>query len=63
MWKVVYIAPNKEKVDRMKNRLTEEGFWVKIEPMGFNAIDGYQLLVPQGEAIEVADFLSQSYQF
>ncbi len=63
MWKVVYIASNKEKADRMKERLTEEGFLVKVKPMGVNAYDGYQLLVPQSEAVEVAEFLSQSYQF
>ncbi|AZR74620.1 hypothetical protein BBF96_15300 [Anoxybacter fermentans] len=63
MWQVVYIASNKKQAENMKNRLIQEGFLVKIEPMGSKESDGYQILVPEGEALEVADFLSQSYDY
>ncbi len=63
MWQVVFITANKRQAEKMKNILTDEGFLVKIEPMGSKENDGYQLLVPEGEALEVAEFLNQGYDF
>lgn len=63
MWQVVFIAGNKRKAENMKDKLTQEGFLVKIEPMGSKETDGYQLLVPEGEAIEVTEYLNLGYDF
>lgn len=61
MWQVVYITSNRRKADSMKDKLTEEGFLVKIQPLGSDENDGFQILVPEGEAVEVAEYLSQAY--
>lgn len=57
MWQVVYIANSKKKAEAMRDKLTEEGFLVKIQPLGSEDTDGFQLLVPEGEASDVAEFL------
>lgn len=59
MWQIVYIASNKEEVDKLKKYLVAEGFLVKVKEIS----DGYQILVPEGEAIEVADIISQGYDY
>lgn len=63
VWQVVFISMNKKQAEHMKNTLTEEGFLVKIQPMGSLESDGYQILVPEGEAIEVTEFLTQGSDY
>lgn len=59
MWQVVYIAPNKRRAEHMRDKLTEEGFLVKLQPLGIEESDGFQVLVPEGEVLEVAEFITQ----
>jgi hypothetical protein len=61
MWQVVYIASNKRKAESMRDKLTEEGFLVKVQPLGSEENEVFQILVPEGEAVEVAEYLSQAY--
>lgn len=63
MWQVVFIAHSKKRAENMKDRLTQEGFLVKLQAMGSSDRDGYQLLVPAGEAEEVAEFLGEAYTY
>lgn len=57
MWQVVYIATKKE-AQELKEKLTNEGFLVKIE-----LTDGgnYQIKVPASEAEDVYQFLNETY--
>jgi hypothetical protein len=59
MWQVVYIAPNRRRAEHMRDKLMEEGFLVKLQPLGAEESDGFQVLVPEGEALEVAEYLTQ----
>ena len=63
MWTVVYLAKSKKEADRMSNRLTQEGFLVKTQPVSKNANedDGYfEILVPEGEVEEAHGILVES---
>jgi len=55
MWQVIYIA-SKEEAQVIKNRLVEEGFLVKLEPMDEYS---YQIKVPESEAEEVYDVINE----
>lgn len=56
MWTVIYIAPNKKIADKIYERLTEEGFLVKINPSQHGK--QYEILVPEGELDEIRDVLA-----
>jgi len=58
MWQVVFIATDESEARKIKERLTKEGFLVKIEAMDDG---GYQILVPEIEAEDVHQFLNESY--
>lgn len=63
MWQVIYIASNKRQAEHMRDKLMNEGFLVKIQPMGSDENESYQVLVPEGEATDVAEYLSQAYEY
>lgn len=55
MWQVVYIASNR-KARTIKEKLTEQGFLVKLE----NTEDTCcQIKVPESEAAEVYDIINE----
>ncbi|MCU6712437.1 glutamate decarboxylase [Paenibacillus sp. J5C_2022] len=54
MWTVIYIAPTPAIAENIKNRLTEEGFLVKIRPVNLSK-QQYEILVPSGELEEVQE--------
>jgi len=56
MWTVIYIAPSEKSAERIKQRLEEEGFLVKIRPSGVSK--QYEVLVPGSEVREVQEVLS-----
>lgn len=56
MWTVIYIAPSEKAAERIKQRLEEEGFLVKIRPSGVSK--QYEVLVPASEVREVQEVLS-----
>ncbi|MFP4661933.1 MAG: hypothetical protein ACLFPF_07080 [Halanaerobiales bacterium] len=55
MWQVVYIT-SKEEAQVIKDRLIDEGFLVKVEPMDEYS---YQIKVPESEAEEVYDIINE----
>lgn len=57
MWTVIYIAPSKSKAERMEQKLSEEGFLVKIRPSSLSK-QQYEILVPEGELDEVQEILN-----
>lgn len=57
MWTVVYMAHNKEDAEKIKRDLSEEGFLVKIRPIGKEDNRVYEVLVPNGEVEEVHEVL------
>ncbi len=60
MWTVIYIAQNKTKAEMIKERLTDEGMLVKIQPLGKKAESDYgyhEILVPESEAEEAQNLL------
>lgn len=57
MWTVIYIAPTAKIAERIKERLTEEGFLVKIRAINLSK-QQYEILVPAGEVEEVQETLS-----
>lgn len=56
MWTVIYIAPSEKAAERIKQRLEEEGFLVKIRSSGVSK--QYEVLVPGSEVREVQEVLS-----
>ncbi|MCF6092944.1 glutamate decarboxylase [Microaerobacter geothermalis] len=57
MWTVIYIASNSNMAERIKNRLTNEGFLVKIRQSRLSKKQ-YEILVLQSELEEVQEVLS-----
>jgi hypothetical protein len=58
MWTVIYVAPTAKIAERIQDKLTAEGFLVKIRQVGESR--QYEILVPQGELEEVQDVLNRS---
>ncbi|GAB2722970.1 glutamate decarboxylase [Paenibacillus thermoaerophilus] len=58
MWTVIYIAPTAKIADRIKQRLTEEGFLVQVRAINVTK-QQYEILVPEGELDEVQEVLSE----
>ncbi|WP_166244623.1 glutamate decarboxylase [Paenibacillus turpanensis] len=57
MWTVIYIAPTQKIADRIRSRLTDEGFLVQVRPINLTN-QQYEILVPEGELDEVQEVLS-----
>lgn len=57
MWKVIYIAPSLRIAERINEKLTEEGFLVKLRATGFSK-NQFEILVPEGELDEVQEVLN-----
>lgn len=56
MWTVIYIAPTVKMAERIKDRLTTEGFLVKVRQTNV-AKQQYEILVPESELEEVQEIL------
>lgn len=56
MWTVIYIAPSDKIADRIQQRLTDEGFLVKVREARVSK--QYEILVPESELHEVQEVLS-----
>ena len=61
VWTVVYMAPNKETAEKVKECLVRESVLVKIRPVHKNSCkDGYyEVLVPESEIEEAHNILYQ----
>lgn len=57
MWTVIYIAPTAKFAERIKGKLTEEGFLVKIRPINLSK-QQFEILIPTGEVEEVQEALN-----
>ncbi|MCZ8513426.1 glutamate decarboxylase [Paenibacillus filicis] len=57
MWTVIYIAPTSRIADRIKHRLTEEGFLVQVRAINMTK-NQFEILVPEGELEEVQEVLN-----
>lgn len=57
MWTVIYIAPTAKIADRIKDKLTNEGFLVKIRAINLSK-QQYEILVPAGEVQEIQEVLN-----
>ncbi len=58
MWQVIYIA-TKEEAQLIKEKLTTQGFLVKIEKMDDESC---QIKVPESEAEDVYQILTEFFQ-
>lgn len=57
MWTVIYIASTAKLAEKLKSRLTEEGFLVEIRPLNMSK-QQFEILVPSGELEEVQEVLN-----
>ncbi len=57
MWKVIYIAPSAKIAERIKNKLSEEGFLVQVRPINLSS-QQYEIVVPEGELEDVQEVLN-----
>ncbi|AHD07164.1 glutamate decarboxylase [Paenibacillus larvae] len=57
MWTVIYIAPTANIAERIKDRLTEEGFLVQVRGVSMSK-NQFEILVPEGEVEEVQEVLN-----
>lgn len=56
VWTVIYIAPSAKIAERIQQRLTDEGFLVKVREAKVSK--QYEILVPEGELQEVQEVLA-----
>jgi hypothetical protein len=57
MWKVIYIAPSERIAERIKQKLSEEGFLVQIRAVNLSK-NHFEILVPQTEVEDVQEVLN-----
>ncbi|MFB5267373.1 glutamate decarboxylase [Paenibacillus terreus] len=57
MWTVIYIAPTAKLAERIKLKLSEEGFLVKTRAISASK-QQFEILVPSGEVEEVQEVLN-----
>lgn len=63
MWTVIYVAPNKQSAEELRDALSQEGILVSLRATGFQGATGnahVELLVPKGEAREAQELLHQT---
>ena len=56
MWTVIYIAQTAKTAERIKQKLTEEGFLIKIRAINLTKTH-FEILAPSGEVMEVQEVL------
>lgn len=60
MWTVIYIAPSVKIAEKIQDRLSEDGFLVKVRASAHSK--QFEILVPAGELEEVKEALSSILQ-
>ncbi len=61
MWQVIYIAPNRQKAEELKEALAREGMLVNLRETSLSTHSGnvgVELLVPRTEAREAHELLN-----
>ena len=61
MWTVIYIAPTAKIAERIKQKLTDEGFLVQVRPINLTK-QQFEILVPEGEVHDVQEVLPEILQ-
>ncbi|MCT4564568.1 MAG: hypothetical protein N4A68_09725 [Maledivibacter sp.] len=61
MWTVIYVTHQEKDAERIKDKLSLEGFLVKIRTIGKKEDGMFELLVPEAEADEAHNVLSDEY--
>lgn len=56
MWTIIYISPGLKTAETIQQKLTSEGFLVKIKQIG--ASPQYEILVPESELDEIQEVLN-----
>jgi len=59
MWTVIYISPSEKIAERISNKLTEEGFLIKLKQVS-GSKKQFEVLVPESELEEVQDALQRA---
>ena len=58
MWTVIHIVQSEDRANEINEKLFQDGFLVKIQPINKNDEDGFfQILVPEGEAEEASNLI------
>lgn len=57
MWTVIYIAPTLRVAERIKEKLSNEGFLVQTRPTNISQ-QQHEILVPEGELEDVQEVLN-----
>ncbi len=60
MWTVIYIAPSAKMAEKIQDKLTEEGFLVKIRQVSVSK--QFEVLVPKTELDEIQEILNSILQ-
>lgn len=63
MWQVIYIAPNQQTAEQLRDALSREGVLVSLRAIGMVTPSGsaqVELLVPKGEAREANQILNET---
>lgn len=60
MWTVIYISPSLKSAEKIQEKLSNEGFLVKLKQIG--ASPQYEILVPESELEEIQEVLNSILQ-
>jgi ribosomal protein S8 len=60
MWTVIYISPTLKLAERIRDRLTQEGFLVQIRSTGSRG-EQYEIRVPESELHDVRELISSLF--
>ncbi len=60
MWTVIHIVQSENRANEINDKLSKDGFLVKIQPINRNDEDGFfQILVPEAEAEEAYNLIAE----
>lgn len=57
MWTVIYVASDEDAANEIKDKLTKEGFLVKVRSLSKKKNGIYEVLVPEAEAEDAHNIL------
>ena len=50
MWKAIHIAASREQADKLCERLTEEGFLIRVKAVSYGEDAAFEIQVPEAES-------------
>ena len=50
MWKAIHIAASREQADKLGERLTEEGFLIRVKAVACGEDEVFEIQVPEAES-------------